>query len=284
MKRPEASNQLGVLSLVTLVFFFDFTSKFLAYEFLVDILPFEQLVDVRFVVSIGDVFLTLILLYFFRDIISRYFVTPNALDSLKYGVSLQLLYLGIMFPIGYLTIMIDRDFFYYQWWQYQNLPLFFHVSDLLSFEFKLENIVYFLCIGVIAPFTEEIIYRVVLYRLFRRRYSVAKSFVLVGFIFALFHPTYFFLAFISSLVLSFLIYKSGSLWSAIIAHSVYNWLALIDSLYLGIGNFKPIDSVMTYDGWFIQSLFLPLTLFIVVRFFQSNRYALASIANHGIDS
>ena len=279
MKRDEASGQLGVFSLVTLVFFFDFTSKFLAYEFLIGYVPFSEPVTIRLAVSIGDFFLALFFIYLFRNTIRSYFIRPNSSESLSYGISLQILYLGVMYPIGYLTILIDQDFFYHQWWQYQDLPIFFHVSDLLSLKFKLENFVYFISICLIAPFTEEITYRLIFYKVFRRKYSRVKSFILVGLLFSLFHPTYFFLAFVSSLVLSFLIYKSGSVWSAIIAHSVYNWLALLDSMYLGIGNFKPAELVMSFDGWAIQSLFLPISILIIVRFFRSNEYALRSITN-----
>ena len=90
-------------------------------------------------------------------------------------------------------------------------------------------------------------------------------------LFGVAHPTYFFYFFVFSLALSFLIFQTGSVWSAVVAHGVYNGLVYADTFYIGIENFKPLESIQSIDAWGVQLVFLPAAIFIIYIFFRNNK-------------
>ena len=280
MKKIADPNHLSVARLIVLLLFFDFFFKFVGYEYLADISPFADFLDAKIAATIGDVVFVALLLNIFHEELAHYFKRPRITDSIYYGLSLQIMYLGIMAPVGYLSLKINQDYFYNYWWEYKNIPIFHYSSHLFSLNFKLENAIFFVLVVFIAPIIEELTYRLVFYRVFRRKHSPLISITLVAAIFAAAHPTYFFLAFLASMSLSFLILRTGSVWSAIIAHGIYNTLSFIDSNYLGIGSFKPIDSIHSVDGWSIQLIFLPVFVLIVCVFFKTNRSDIKKLFNY----
>ena len=271
MNRFIEPELVGIKTLILFLFFFDFFSKFLGYQYLSDISPLVEFIDIRIAVTLGDLVFLVLLLNIFGTHIKGYFSVPNVSKSIIYGFSLVVLFLGVMGPVGYLSLKIDQEFFYDYWWGYLNVPIFSYVENLFAINFKIENTIFFICVAVLAPIVEEPLYRVVFYRVFRRRYSPFVSIIFVALLFAIVHPTYFFLAFISSLALSFLIYQTGSVWSAVIAHGVYNSLVFIDAYYIGIEKFKPIESIGNVEAWGVQLVFLPAAIFIIYIFFRNNK-------------
>lgn len=276
MKRVLYPSQVQIGHLVVLLLFFDFFPKFIAREYLSDFLPFNDFIDQKVATAIGDLIFFLLLANIFGKEVKQYFTSPSIFKSLSYGMSLKAVWLGIMVPIGFLSVKFNLEFFYHQWWEFEDIPVFNNLPILLAPGFKWENIVYVFCVVVVTPVIEEMLYRVVGVDVFRRKHSKFKSTLLIAILFSIAHPTYFFFFFFFSLVMSFLIYKTGSVWSAIIAHSVFNILSFIDAYYSGIGSFKPLESVGSLDAWSVQALFIPLALGLVYLFVRNNRKTISS--------
>ena len=279
MNRIPKSEQIGVITLFLFLFFFDFISKFIGYEFFSALSPFSDFIDAAIAVAIGDVLFFGLLFTLFSKDVKPYFSRPDLKRALHYGLSLKILFLGIMVPVGIVTININHEFFY-DYWDYKDIPLFAFSRQLFSPVFRLENIAYFVCVAIVTPIIEEVFYRLILYRVCRRRFSPFVSVIFVATLFSLMHPRYFFFFFIFSFVLSFLIHKTGSVWSAIVAHCIFNSLVYVDTYYLGVGDFKPFSLINTFDVWLVQSIFLPISLLIIYFFFRKNRYNLRELYVH----
>jgi membrane protease YdiL (CAAX protease family) len=102
----------------------------------------------------------------------------------------------------------------------------------------------FISLAVLAPLTEEILFRGLLYGSFRKLYPMVVAAVLTSLLFASAHlpeggsggPLYIAAidTFVLSLVLTFLRDKTGSLWSSITLHFIKNSIAFA-SIYVFIG-------------------------------------------------
>lgn len=79
---------------------------------------------------------------------------------------------------------------------------------------------------VVVPIFEEFMFRVVLYAIFRKRYSPTISVLLVAITFALFHMKLPFAAFFFSIALSVAVLRMRSLFPGCIAHGIANYVAM----------------------------------------------------------
>jgi uncharacterized protein len=96
-----------------------------------------------------------------------------------------------------------------------------------------------LCV-VVAPLTEELLFRGIILRGFQFHYGKWKAIFLSAVLFSLFHlnPYQFFSAFIGGLILGWLFLETGSLMPCIIAHAFFNSIGFIASnLFPGIPGF-----------------------------------------------
>jgi membrane protease YdiL (CAAX protease family) len=79
----------------------------------------------------------------------------------------------------------------------------------------------FVMAGMLAPLTEELVFRDFLYRAWERQCGWIVSMILTSIAFALYHPV-FLSAFLGSVTYVCVIRRTGSIWSAIIPHSFGN--------------------------------------------------------------
>lgn len=81
----------------------------------------------------------------------------------------------------------------------------------------------------VAPFVEEMLFRGIILRGFLGNYSVKTSITLSSLLFALYHLNLYQLpaAFLLGLFFGWLYVRSGSLWTSILAHSLYNGCAML---------------------------------------------------------
>lgn len=79
-------------------------------------------------------------------------------------------------------------------------------------------------LAVVAPLTEEFLFRGVFLRSFLARYSAIKAILCSAILFSLFHlsPYQYFSGFITGIVFGWLFLRTRSLWPCIIAHALYN--------------------------------------------------------------
>ncbi len=89
--------------------------------------------------------------------------------------------------------------------------------------------------GVVAPFAEEIMFRGLLYPWLRDRWGVPAAAAVSGLCFAALHGVVILIPALTviGIVLAVLYQRSGSLWTAVIAHGVFNTVMII-ALYAGL--------------------------------------------------
>jgi membrane protease YdiL (CAAX protease family) len=93
------------------------------------------------------------------------------------------------------------------------------------------NMASFIFICIIAPFTEEVLFRGIILNGFLKNYSVNHAIILSAVLFALFHFTIVQLpvAFIMGCFLGWLYVQTGSLALSIFAHALYNFCSILFS-------------------------------------------------------
>ncbi|TGL33740.1 CPBP family intramembrane metalloprotease [Leptospira koniambonensis] len=84
-------------------------------------------------------------------------------------------------------------------------------------------------LSVVAPLTEEFMFRGVILDKFLRKYSVISSFLLSSFLFGLIHmnPWQFIGSSILGIYMAWVVYKTDSIWNSIVIHAVFNGIPLI---------------------------------------------------------
>lgn len=89
-----------------------------------------------------------------------------------------------------------------------------------------------LCTVVIAPIAEEIICRGYMYQTLSKRFSVKWAILLQAVIFGMVHINMIqvIYATVIGIVLGYFVYKSGSIWPAIIIHMVNNLLSVVNTM------------------------------------------------------
>ncbi len=105
-------------------------------------------------------------------------------------------------------------------------------TDLLFGDYSWTDfVITFVVVGLIAPFTEEFLFRGFLTRLISRRFRAHATIWIVAAIFSFIH--FQFLGFIPRMLLGalfgYMAWWSGTLWTAVLAHVVNNTLVIIAS-------------------------------------------------------
>lgn len=102
----------------------------------------------------------------------------------------------------------------------------------------------FLLGALLAPFAEEILFRGILYGWLRRRMRVRHAALLSAIPFGLLHvePLHILYATAAGFLLALLFQRSGSLWSAVLAHVAINSIAIV-SVYLALAEGVPISHI-----------------------------------------
>jgi len=86
-------------------------------------------------------------------------------------------------------------------------------------------------LGIVAPLSEEILFRGIILRGLVNRYSPTKAILISAILFSLFHlnPYQFFAAFVMGLFLGYLYFRIKSILPCILAHSISNLLVVLAS-------------------------------------------------------
>jgi len=146
------------------------------------------------------------------------------------GWKFQLRWLGIaflaMFPVVIGAHLLSSSFFPPEK-QVQGIVLFFQQSTSLS-----ERLLVIVMAVVVAPLTEEIIFRGYLYGVFRKYVGRLYGMLIVSALFAAFHVHLPALAglFLLAMALNFVYERTGSLWAPILMHSAFNTTSLLFAL------------------------------------------------------
>ncbi|WP_424000829.1 lysostaphin resistance A-like protein [Maribacter sp. IgM3_T14_3] len=100
------------------------------------------------------------------------------------------------------------------------------------FQYGLHSIVYLFGAVIVAPITEEILYRKIIFIKLKEQYGLAFALVVSSFLFALIHWNLEGLLayFASGLLLAYLYHITKVLWLNILLHGSYNFLAMITTI------------------------------------------------------
>jgi membrane protease YdiL (CAAX protease family) len=117
-------------------------------------------------------------------------------------------------------------------------------DEYLIFEHLMNNnITSFILVCIIAPLTEEVLFRGIILSGFLKNYSVNHAIILSAVLFAIFHFTIIQLpvTFIMGCFLGWLYVRTGSLIPSIFAHALYNFCAILFwSIHVDTDNVTPL--------------------------------------------
>ena len=127
--------------------------------------------------------------------------------------------------------------------------------------------------GVLAPFSEELVFRGILLNLWRRRWGAARAVAFSAIAFGAFHFQYAVFAIVGGVFFSLVYLKYRSLWPGTLLHSLYNLVAGP----FAIGRFvlqKPAESMLSLSQWLpelaLTIAFFPLLVLFWRRFRPAN--------------
>lgn len=150
-------------------------------------------------------------------------------------------------------------------WLLDLLTSVLHLPDLMEQTFDLMQAGWLgiLCIAVIGPILEELLFRGAITKLLLQRKSPATAIVISALIFGLFHinPVQVVGATIIGLLLAWIYYKTASLLPCILIHIINNSL----SIYLN----RTYPEVKTLGDLMDEQLYLTFTLIAAVLFIAS---------------
>lgn len=133
---------------------------------------------------------------------------------------------GWLLNSGILSILEENNFFKEQ---------FQTMNDMLAPVMEGNLFILILTVGIIAPFTEEFIFRGIIYKTLNKRISVKWSIILQAVLFGVFHMNFIQGAYatVLGILFGYLTYKSKSIWPAIIMHITNNLIATLSGFILG---------------------------------------------------
>ncbi len=128
------------------------------------------------------------------------------------------------------------------------------VAALSSDVLELPFIVMLFIIGIFGPFSEELVFRGIIYQGYKRTGTAFQAMLLSALLFALMHmninqAAY---AFVIGLIVILLVEATGSIWSSILFHVVFNseqvcMMYLYDKIMPGMGGIAEAQAMLTTD-------------------------------------
>lgn len=138
-------------------------------------------------------------------------------------------------------------------------------GDVLAFPF----LVMLLIIGIAAPFCEELVFRGIVYQGYRKSGPALQALLLSALLFALMHMNFNQAAYavVIGAVLILLVEATGSLWSSIIFHIIFNsrqvCLMYLSRTFLGMaGEIEKVQTQLTTD-MILEALSAYLTVAVI---------------------
>lgn len=192
--------------------------------------------------------------------------------SKMYGVILSL----IPFMVGF-SILISE----FTNWFGTILPINSYFEQIFSEIFSTQyGLVYaILSVAIIAPFVEEIIFRGIIFKGLKNRYSPVVSIIVSAFIFAFahFNPWQFSVAFLWGLVSAWLYYNTNSLIPCIVGHMVNNSLSyiFIYALHIDIPGYTTFNESTIYQPLWFDMLGIALLMLggvMILYFIMTKNY------------
>jgi membrane protease YdiL (CAAX protease family) len=139
----------------------------------------------------------------------------------------------------------------------------FHEDVHGSFPFFSLHVFAYLVAGVLFPaYFEEFFFRGLLFPAFAKKYRKFTSAAICSVIFALLHLDNGVQVndFLFTFVLCVVYARGGSLYAAIAAHAVFNFLAFISSYYYDVVRTRPIEKIGSMSDWLPELMMLAISV------------------------
>ncbi|GBF37234.1 CPBP family intramembrane glutamic endopeptidase [Leptospira johnsonii] len=181
------------------------------------------------------------------------FRSPKVLEALSFGIT----------AIGFSILLSEVDNLFSML-----VPKPDFIINLFQGLFDGENIfLSVILLSVVAPITEELMFRGVILDRLLKTFSVISSFLLSSLLFGLIHlnPWQFIGSSILGIYMAWVVYKTDSIWNSILIHAVFNGIPLIvlHGLQLEIPGFSaPISGKIQI----LQPLWLDLLGLLITCF------------------
>jgi len=232
---PDFKAALVIISFILLYSFF--SSLFLF--FYGKIFPASKNIDLLALAIINAFFVNLLLVIFIFQKFSRYLI-PLFKKPTTYFVKGLYAYLAFLPALILITISAYRFFKIAGLApQLQEIVLLYLDSDSTFL-----MLLVFFASCIVAPLAEEVIYRGIIYRALKKRFSLSAAIIFSSLIFALFHgevaglPSIFFLG----VLLAFLFEKYNNLWPSIGLHFFNNFFSNLALLAVKFANLTDIQN------------------------------------------
>jgi membrane protease YdiL (CAAX protease family) len=126
-------------------------------------------------------------------------------------------------------------------------------------------LIWSLTTGVLAPFTEELVFRGILLNLWRRRWGAGRAVLFSSIAFGTFHFQYAVFATVAGIFLALVYLKYRSLWPGTLLHSLYNLVA--GPLYFGRMALDKNAAASASPGEWLPEIALTLAFFPLLYLF-----------------
>ena len=211
-------------------------------------------------------FITIAIIYYIHG---KKITVDISLINTNKNTLLLTVFLGVSIlciNIGFLGILNSSTFFS------NILENFNSIINILTIRGLPETI---LIIGIITPIAEELLFRGLVYNTLLKSFPILPTIFIQAFLFGICHGNIIQCIYTTFLgiVFGYLIYKTKSLYSSIIAHISNNLTAII------VFNFLPknINSILTYVLFIILGISFTLLFLIILNKNNKSRFKMDSI-------
>ena len=167
--------------------------------------------------------------------------------------------------ISYIVLVLIFNYSY-------TLTLYYNKITLVKYE-KV-SMIYLITVIILAPFTEEILFRGIIFQKYIAKYSLKYGIIVTGLIFGIVHLNITIPAkMIMSIIFSIIYYKTKSLYPAIIAHFSNNFFIIILCSQSVINNLRLIPRW----GYLILMLINGILILIIVHNFLKKEKSITII-------
>ena len=195
----------------------------------------------------------------------------NKINTLHYKDVLALTLIFILTGIGAsgLLIFIESAFYYgytVNKWSLMSEPAFASIQWSKSW-----LVMYGITIVIVAPITEELIFRGLILNRLLMRYRPIVAILISALIFSLAHLNKSYIgSFIHGIILSMVAIKYASLYYPMIIHGIYNATMMVLQQYFGTFYIADINKISTASYWIPEFIILLIGLSLMYHFYKKS--------------
>lgn len=191
--------------------------------------------------------------FFGKNIIPSYF-----LEIILVTTVLIMTGIGAWASLVFFEAKIMHSYWVYRFWNLVSFDEFYKVR--WSFSWLFADMI---CVAVIGPICEEMVFRGMIFRIFLKRYSVKNAIFFTSVVFSIFHLNRSFLgSFFHSIIFCILVIKFSSLYAPMVAHGLYNFVTAILRSVFGVSLVADSSKIGEFSYWKLEFSLLTFGLLL----------------------